>query len=70
MTPILHELITLSALPVAGIENDFSVDSTGFRTNTFSAYNGAKHGQKKEHHWLKAHMCTGVKTNIVAGLWQ
>jgi transposase len=68
MTPILHELVTLSALPVAGIENDFSVDSTGFRTTTFSAYNGMKHGQKKEHQWVKAHLCAGVKTNIVAAV--
>ncbi len=68
ITPILHKLITLSALPVAGIENDFSVDSTGFRTTTFSAYNGAKYGQTKEHHWLKAHMCAGVKTNIIAAI--
>lgn len=30
MTPILHKLVTLSALPVAGIEVDFSVDSTVF----------------------------------------
>ncbi|MCX6677236.1 MAG: transposase [Methanothrix sp.] len=68
MTPILHTLVTLSALPVAGIENDFSVDSTGFRTTTFSAYNGMKHGQKKEHQWVKAHLCAGVKTNIVAAV--
>jgi len=68
MTPILHELVTLSALPVAGIENDFSVDSTGFRTTTFSEYNGMKHGQTKEHRWVKAHLCTGVKTNIVAAV--
>ena len=68
MTPILHELVTLSALPVAGIENDFSVDSTGFRTTTFNAYNGVKHGQKKEHQWVKAHLCAGVKTNIVAAV--
>ena len=68
MTPILHELVTLSALPVAGIENDFSVDSTGFRTTTFNAYNGMKHGQKKEHQWVKAHLCAGVKTNIVAAV--
>ena len=67
-TPILHELVTLSALPVAGIENDFSVDSTGFRTTTFNAYNGMKHGQKKEHQWVKAHLCAGVKTNIVAAV--
>jgi transposase len=67
-TPILHKLVTLSALPVAGIETDFSVDSTGFRTTTFSAYNGIKHGQKKEHQWVKAHLCAGVKTNVVAAV--
>ena len=27
-----------------------------------------KHGQTKEHKWLKAHMCVGVKTNIVAAV--
>ena len=48
MTPILHELVTLSALPVAGIENDFSVDSTGFRTTTFNACNGMKGTAKKK----------------------
>ena len=70
MTSILHKLIMLSALPVAGIENDFSIDSTGFRTTTFSAYNGEKHGhgQTKEHHWLKAHLCAGARTNIVAAI--
>jgi len=68
MTPILHGLVTLSALPVAGIEEDFSVDSTGFRTTTFNAYHGAKYGQKKEHQWVKAHLCAGVKTNVVAAV--
>jgi transposase len=67
-TAILHELVMLSALPVAGLENDFSVDSTGFRTTTFNAYNGMKHGQKKEHQWVKAHLCAGGKTNIVAAV--
>ena len=68
MTPILHELVTLSALPVAGLENDFSVDSTGFRTTTFSAYCDDKYGKNKEHQWLKAHLCAGAKTNIVAAV--
>jgi transposase len=68
ITPILHELVTLSALPVAGIEVDFAVDSTGFRTTQFNAYNSAKHGQKKEHQWVKAHLCAGVKTNVVAAV--
>jgi transposase len=67
-TEILQKLVTLSALPVAGIEVDFAVDSTGFRTTQFNAYNGAKHGQKKEHQWVKAHLCAGVKTNVVAAV--
>lgn len=68
MTPILQRLVTLSALPVAGIEVDFAVDSTGFRTTTFNAYEGAKYRQKKEHQWVKAHLCAGVKTNVVAAV--
>ena len=68
ITPILHRLVFLSALPVAGIENDFAIDSTGFRTTTFSAYNSSKYGLSKEHGWVKAHMCIGVKTNIVVAV--
>ena len=62
------KLVFLSALPVAGLETDFAIDSTGFRTTSFSVYNGMKHGQTKEHKWLKAHMCVGVTTNIVAAV--
>lgn len=68
ITPILHELVTLSALPVAELETDIAIDSTGFRTTTFSEYCGMKHGQTKEHRWIKAHMATGVKTNIVTNI--
>jgi hypothetical protein len=68
MTAILHKLVTLSALPVAGIEVDFAVDSTGFRTNTFSSYCEEKYGKTKERHWIKAHLCGGVKANIVAAV--
>jgi transposase len=68
ITPILHKLVFLSALPVAGVETDFSIDSTGFRTTSFSIYEGEKYGRNKEHKWLKAHMCVGVETNIVAAV--
>jgi transposase len=68
ITPILHELVRLSALPVAELETEFSIDSTGFRTTTYSAYCGEKHGQKRENRWIKAHICAGVKTNIVTGI--
>jgi len=68
VTPILHELVRLSAVPVAGIETDFAIDSTGFRTTSYSAYNGAKHGQKRDNNWIKAHICAGTHTNIVASI--
>ena len=68
ITPILHQLVTLSSLPVAELETDFAVDSTGFRTTTFGAYYGDKYAQKREHRWIKAHLITGVKTNIIASV--
>ncbi|MBI5000724.1 MAG: transposase [Euryarchaeota archaeon] len=68
ITPLLHELIMRSAMPLESIETDFSVDSTGFRTTTFSAYNGEKHHIKRVNRWLKAHICAGVKTNIVTSI--
>lgn len=68
VTPILNELVTLSALPVAGLESDFAIDSTGFRTTGFNVYNGMKHGERKEHKWIKAHIACGVKTNIVTSI--
>jgi len=27
-----------------------------------------KHGEKKQHRWVKAHLCAGVKTNIIAAI--
>lgn len=65
ITPLLCNLIRQSALPLAGIETNVAVDSTGFRCSTFGAYCKEKHGTKRQHNWLKAHICSGVKTNIV-----
>ena len=68
MTPILQDLIMLSALPMKAIETKFAIDSTGFRTTKFGEYCKEKHNTKQEHQWIKAHLCTGVKTNIVTGV--
>jgi len=66
ITPILHELVHLSAQPLASIETDFAIDSSGFRCSTFGNYCEEKHGTKRTRNWLKAHISTGVNTNIVA----
>ncbi|WP_239451312.1 hypothetical protein [Methanosarcina horonobensis] len=46
ITPILHQLVLLSALPVAGLETDFAIDSTGFRITTFNVYTETKYGNE------------------------
>jgi transposase len=67
LTPILHRLLTLSALPLKSVESTFAQDSSGFATTRFNQYCIAKHNTKKQHRWVKAHLLTGVKTNVVVG---
>ena len=65
ITPILEDLLTLSALPLKGVETCFATDSSGFRTNQFTEYYGDKYGKERAHKWLKAHIMIGVKTNVI-----
>lgn len=66
LTPILHELLTLSALPLKSVETTFAPDSSGFRTSSFNQYAVEKYKTRREHKWIKAHILVGTKTNIVA----
>jgi len=65
ITPILHKLLTLTAMPLKGIEQDFAIDSSGFRTTRFTEYARYKYMRGK-HDWMKASIMVGVKTNIIA----
>jgi len=68
LTPILHDLIRISSIPIANVdvEREFAVDSTGFSTSTYSRYFSYKHGKdKEEKKWIKSHVCCGTKTKIV-----
>jgi len=65
ITPILRELVTVSASPLSPIETKFAVDSTGFRTTGFTQYADEKYGLGREHSWLKCHAICGVKTNVI-----
>ena len=65
ITPILYDLVHLSALPVASIETNFAIDSSGFRCSSFGRYCEHAHGTIRSRNWLKVHACTGVNTNIV-----
>lgn len=68
VTPILHELIRITAQPLISVEESFAIDSSGFRTASFGQYAEQKYNMKRQHKWLKAHICAGVKTNIITGV--
>lgn len=68
ITPILENLVVITSRPLASIERDFGIDSSGFRTTGFNEYCKDKHNTKRKHKWLKAHICVGVKTNIITGV--
>lgn len=65
ITPILYDLVRFSSLPLVEIDNVHAIDSTGFRCSTFGAYCEHAHGTKRMHNWLKVHISTGVKSNII-----
>jgi Transposase DDE domain/SWIM zinc finger len=71
LTPHLQMLIEESALPLAAIERDFAVDSSGFSTCRFHQWVDAKYANREllvKREWLKAHLMCGVKTNIVTSV--
>ena len=68
LSDTLLELITLSSLPLKSVENKFAIDSSGFRTTKFNEYLNEKHNVGRYHSWLKAHVCVGVKTNVITAI--
>jgi len=64
---ILEYLISISSLLLKQVENTFAVDSTGFGTKRFDRWVDVRNqfGKNVRMGYLKAHVCTGVKTNIV-----
>lgn len=66
MTDALLNLIQLSSAPLAGVETEFAVDSSGFSTSRFEQWNNFKHGREESRRiWIKAHIMCGVNTNTV-----
>ncbi len=65
LTPILRDLITRSSLPLRAVETDFAPDSTGFSTSRFIRWFDEKYGERSGHDWVKVHIMTGVRTNII-----
>jgi transposase len=68
LTPVIEKLVTLSSLPLREVETGFAVDSTGFRTTCFTPYAHMRYHVPERHGFLKAHVCVGVKTNIITSV--
>ncbi len=69
LTGPLYTLIARSCLPLAAIEVDFAVDSSGFSTSRFVRWYDEKYGvERSGKDWVKAHLMCGVKTNIVTAI--
>jgi Transposase DDE domain len=62
---LLRGLVRASALPLAGIEEDFAVDSTGFACGTYGSYRDFRYGEVRRREWVKLHAAVGVRFNIV-----
>lgn len=66
ITPVLYQLVTASAAPLASVEETFAVDSTGFGTQQYYRHFTAKYGREiVQHDWLKLHALIGTKTNVI-----
>ncbi len=66
MTPYLYQLIERSAWPLRAVEVTFAPDSTGFSTSRFVRWYDEKYGQERSGRaWVKAHVMTGTKTNVI-----
>jgi transposase len=66
LTPLLHKLITVTSLPLRAVEADFAIDSSGFSTTGTVTWFNTKFGHDVDNHdWIKLHLVTGVKTNVV-----
>ena len=69
LTPILRDLIAESARPLASVEQDFAADSSGFTTCRFETWWDHKYGVvRRQHEWVKVHILTGVKTNVITAV--
>lgn len=69
LTDTFSQLVTLSSLPLKGIENNFAIDSSGFSTCRFVRWYNKKYGREVDNReWVKLHLTCGVETKIVTSV--
>jgi transposase len=70
LTPILRDLIVESSKPLSAVETEFAADSSGFTSTRYTRWFDHKYGDAatRGHDWVKVHLMTGVKTNVVTAV--
>jgi transposase len=70
-TSILRELVASSAAPLAAIESNFAIDSTGFSGCRYDQWGETKWNHavpQTKRAWVKAHAMIGTLTNVVTAV--
>lgn len=66
VTPILLRLVAESSSPLAALEDDVAVDSTGLSTGERVPWNDKKYGRDNDYTaWRKLHFLCGTRTHTV-----
>jgi transposase len=67
--PILTAMIQQTSQSLRSVESQFAVDSTGFAFCRFVRWYDIKYNRfTSEQQWIKAHICTGTKTNVITAI--
>lgn len=61
----LMKLIELSSIPLKEVEENFALDASGFSTLMLCNWNKGKHLDGERREFKKAHIISGVKTNVI-----
>ncbi len=68
-TPILKGLIAESARPLRAVETSFAIDSSGFGSSVYARWYDEKFGITRTRCvWVKTHIASGTKTNVVTAV--
>lgn len=67
--PVLKSLVGYSARPLRSLETDFAIDSSGFGSTKYEKWYDHKYGVTRNRCvWVKTHIASGVKTNVVTAV--
>jgi hypothetical protein len=68
-TPILKALVGYSARPLRSLETEFAIDSSGFGSTKYEKWYDHKYGITRNRCvWVKTHIASGIRTNVVTAV--